>query len=188
MRRKLAIFILAILVVVPILAIATKKYIAEFTVVYPNETVRNETFAVFIADEGIAAGTPIADRVLSLDEAKTSYEIVVEEDNIVETRTIELQLICSDKTIYGALDPGELHLYNIAGTTSICADISWLPSDRYIWLGLLDEDTSILKLYRFSGGSVTWCPSTTGYEYFVVANLYLDTGLVYYGELTRCYS
>ena len=184
MKKIYILSILLLLIVVPLAVIATSRYHEVIlTVEYPNGTVKQERLGINIIENYSLSS---ADIQIKLDKA--NYEVVVDNEAFIEVKQVEPQLICRTGYIEGVLLPQEADGYYIGGTTSICADISWIPSDKYIWLGLLDEDTNLLVLRRFSGGSTTWCPSTEGYEYFVIANLYYDTALGYYGELTKCYS
>ena len=101
----------------------------------------------------------------------------------------EPNVIRSVQPIYGALPPWTYDAYDISYTIAICVDINWDPDNARLMIGLLNTTTQWLTAIGVDGGSFSgWCPSTEGYDQFVVINWYKwGVYIAYVGNLTKIY-
>ncbi len=91
--------------------------------------------------------------------------------------------------IYGALPPSTYDAYSVRGTIAICVDIDWVPTYAKIVVSLYNSTTNWLNGISAEGGSLRgWCPSTDGYDEFLVMNWYRwGVYIAYSGNLTKIY-
>ena len=95
----------------------------------------------------------------------------------------------SVQPIYGALPPATYDSYNILGTIAICVDIDWDPDYAEIVVAVYNSTANYLNGISAEGGSLRgWCPSSQGYDKFLVMNWYRwGVYIAYVGNLTKIY-
>ena len=101
----------------------------------------------------------------------------------------EPNVIRAVQPISGILFPMSYDAYNIQYTIAICVDIIWAPGNQRLAIGIMNTTINYAYVIGIDGGSYSgWCPSTQGFDQFVVINFHPENiYIAYNGNLTKIY-